>query len=116
MIGEKKRSASPSPPYILTSEPFFRHHSHSCFRTDISIVRHAKDGSPYLAIFCHVRKKDVPKFLAALEDLKKSMILCGHPHYEDEISSIMDKMEKMKGAQHGDENDAAQETEQKRTA
>ena len=51
-----------------------------------------------------------------LEDLKKSMILCGHPHYEDEISSIMDKMEKMKGAQHGDENDAAQETEQKRTA
>ena len=41
MIGEKKRSASPSPPYILTSEPFFRHHSHSCFRTDISIVRHA---------------------------------------------------------------------------
>lgn len=77
---------------------------------------YAKDGSPYLAIFCHVRKKDVPKFLAALEDLKKSMILCGHPHYEDEISSIMDKMEKMKGAQHGDENDAAQETEQKRTA
>ena len=41
MIGEKKRSASPSPPYILTSEPLFRHHSHSCFRTDISIVRHA---------------------------------------------------------------------------
>ena len=41
MIGEKKRSASPSPPYILTSEPFVRHHPHSCFRTDISIVRHA---------------------------------------------------------------------------
>lgn len=82
----------------------------------IGHCKDAKDGSPYLAIFCHVRKKDVPKFLAALEDLKKSMILCGHPHYEDEISSIMDKMEKMKGAQHGDENDAAQETEQKRTA
>lgn len=28
----------------------------------------------------------------------------------------MDEMEKMKGALHGDENDAAQETEQKRTA
>lgn len=83
---------------------------------DTDMNDYAKDGSPYLAIFCHVRKKDVPKFLAALEDLKKSMILCGHPHYEDEISSIMDKMEKMKGAQHGDENDAAQETEQKRTA
>ncbi len=90
---------------------FIRHEVRVWFESE-----YAKDGSPYLAIFCHVRKKDVPKFLAALEDLKKSMILCGHPHYEDEISSIMDKMEKMKGAQHGDENDAAQETEQKRTA
>lgn len=77
---------------------------------------YAKDGSPYLAIFCHVKKKDVPKFLAALEDLKNSMMLCGHPHYVEEISSFMDEMEKMKGALHGDENDAAQETEQKRTA
>lgn len=77
---------------------------------------YAKDGSPYLAIFCRVRKKDVPKFLAALEDLKNSMMLCGHPHYIEEISSFMDEMEKMKGALHGDENDAAQETEQKRTA
>lgn len=58
----------------------------------------------------------VPKFLAALEDLKNSMMLCGHPHYIEEISSFMDEMEKMKGALHGDENDAAQETEQKRTA
>ena len=77
---------------------------------------YAKDGSPYLAIFCHVKKKDVPKFLAALEDLKNSMMLCGHPHYVEEISSFMDEMEKMKGELHGNENDAAQETEQKRTA
>lgn len=77
---------------------------------------YAKDSSPYLAIFCRVRKKDVPKFLAALEDLKNSMMLCGHPHYVEEISSYMDEMEKMKGALHGNENDAAQETEQKRTA
>ena len=97
-------------PY-LADQLFIRHEVRVWFESE-----YAKDGSPYLANFCHVRKKDVPKFLAALEDLKKSMILCGHPHYEDEISSIMDKMEKMKGAQHGDENDAAQETEQKRTA
>lgn len=35
-------------------------------------------------------------------------------YWPEELS--MDEMEKMKGALHGDENDAAQETEQKRTA
>ena len=70
----------------------------------------------YLAIFCHVRKKDVPKFLAALEDLKKSMMLCGHPNYEAEISRFMDTVEKMKGVVPDNENDAAQKAEQKRTA
>ena len=70
----------------------------------------------YLAIFCHVRKKDVPKFLAALEDLKKSMMLCGHPNYEAEISRFMDNVEKMKGVVLDNENDAAQKAEQKRTA
>lgn len=77
---------------------------------------YAKEGSPYLAIFCHVRKKDVPKFLAALEDLKKSMMLCGHPNYEAEISRFMDNVEKMKGVVLDNENDAAQKAEQKRTA
>ena len=75
-------------PY-LADQLFIRHEVRVWFESE-----YAKDDSPYLAIFCHVRKKDVPKFLAALEDLKKSMILCGHPHYEDEISSIMDKMER----------------------
>lgn len=70
-------------PY-LADQLFIRHEVRVWFESE-----YAKDGSPYLAIFCHVRKKDVPKFLAALEDLKKSMILCGHPHYEDEISSII---------------------------
>ena len=67
---------------------------------------YAKAGSPYLAVFCHVRKKDVPKFLAALEDLKKSMMLCGHPNYTEEISSFMDAMEKTKGAVKQNEEDA----------
>ena len=31
----------------------------------------AKQGAPYLGILCHVRKKNVPAFLATLEDLKK---------------------------------------------
>lgn len=74
---------------------------------------YAKDGFPYLAIFCYVRKKDVSEFLAALEELKNSMILCGHPYYVEEIGSFMDEMEEMKGALRSDENNAGQETEQK---
>ena len=97
-------------PY-LADQLFIRHKVRVWFDQE-----YAKDGSPYLAVFCRVRKKDVPKFLAALEDLKNSMMLCGHPHYVEEISSFMDEMEKMKGTLHGDEDDTAQETEQKRTA
>ena len=54
--------------------------------------------------------------IAALEDLKKSMMLCGHPNYEAEISRFMDNVEKMKGVVLDNENDAAQKAEQKRTA
>ena len=97
-------------PY-LADQLFIRHEVRVWFDQE-----YAKEDSPYLSIFCHVRKKDVPKFLAALEDLKKSMIICGHSYYEEVISSYMDKMEKMRGALHSNENDADQETEQKRTA
>ena len=97
-------------PY-LADQLFIRHQVRVCFDSE-----YAKEGSPYLAIFCHVRKKDVPKFLAALEDLKKSMMLCGHPNYEADISSFMDNVEKMKGVVLDNENDAAQKAEQKRTA
>ena len=77
---------------------------------------YSKEGSPYVPIICHVRKKDVPRFLAALEDLKKSMILCGHSDYEKEVSEFMDGMEQMKGELHGRKNDPAEKAEQKRTA
>lgn len=73
---------------------------------------YAKDGSPYLAIFCHVKKKDVPEFLSALEDLKKSMILCGHPKYQGEVSLFMDDIEKMKGAVNHNEDDTDLKAEQ----
>ena len=97
-------------PY-LADQLFIRHQVRVWFDSE-----YAKEGSPYLAIFCHVRKKDVPKFLAALEDLKKSMMLCGHPNYGADISSFMDNVEKMKGVVLDNENDAAQKAEQKRTA
>ena len=97
-------------PY-LADQLFIRHQVRVWFDSE-----YAKEGSPYLAIFCHVIKKDVPKFLAALEDLKKSMMLCGHPNYEADISSFMDNVEKMKGVVLDNENDAAQKAEQKRKA
>ena len=75
-----------------------------------------KPGSPYLAVMCRVRKRDVPKFLEALEDLKRSMMLCGHPDYVREVSAMMDEMEKKKGDLHDDESDAAEKTEQEKTA
>lgn len=51
-------------------------------------------GNPYVAILCHVRKRDVPSFLKALEDLKRSMLICGHPSYEQDVSDLLDALHK----------------------
>ncbi len=40
-----------------------------------------KKGNDYLIIFCKVRKKDEKKFLKALEELEKKMLLMGHHDY-----------------------------------
>lgn len=93
-------------PY-LADQLFIRHKVRVWFDRE-----YAKDGSSYLAIFCHVRKKDVPKFLEALGELKKSMILCGHPEYQEEISLLMDNMEKIKGDGNHNEDDANLKAEQ----
>lgn len=93
-------------PY-LADQLFIRHKVRVWFDRE-----YTKDGSQYLAIFCHVRKKDVPEFLAALEDLKKSMILCGHPKYQEEVSLFIDDMEKMKGSVNHNEDDTDLKAEQ----
>lgn len=93
-------------PY-LADQLFIRHKVRVWFDRE-----YAKDGSPYLAIFCHVKKKDVPEILSALEDLKKSMILCGHPKYQGEVSLFMDDIEKMKGAVNHNEDDTDLKAEQ----
>ena len=94
----------------LADQLFIRHKVRVWFGDE-----YARDGSPYIAIFCHVRKRDVPEFLAALEDLKKSMLLCGHVDYEREISSFIDHVELMRGdPQH--ENCTSGEAEQGATA
>ena len=52
-----------------------------------------REAFPYVPIICHVRKRDSHKFLAALRELKRNMIICGYPHYEEEISKFMDDLD-----------------------
>lgn len=80
-------------PY-LADQLFIRHRVRVWFEPE-----YAKEDSPYIAVLCHVRKKDVPQFPDALEDLKKSMLLCGHPDYEREIYALMDSVQRPKGAE-----------------
>ena len=93
-------------PY-LADQLFIRHKVRVWFERE-----YTKKDSPYISIFCHVRKKDVPRFL----DLKKSMILCGQPEYEAEISSFMDEMERMKGGDRQNEVHIDCKAKQEQTA
>ena len=77
---------------------------------------YAKEGSPFLAIFCRVKKKDSAKFLAALDALKNKMILCGYPEYEAEVQKMIRHLEEAKGDASTNENDTSRETEQAGTA
>ena len=77
---------------------------------------YAKEGSPFLAILCRVKKKDSAKFLAALDALKNKMILCGYPEYEAEVQKMMRHLEEAKGGSDTNENDTSRETEQAGTA
>lgn len=47
---------------------------------------------PYVIIFCKVRKRDCDRFLAALAELNRKMILCGYPGYEAFCASFIAKM------------------------
>ncbi len=49
--------------------------------------------TPYVAIFCHVRKRDVPEFLAALEDLKKCFLICGYTDYKSRLSCLLERLD-----------------------
>lgn len=77
---------------------------------------YAKEGSPFLAILCHVKKKDSAKFLAALDALKNKRVLCGYPEYEAEVQKMMRHLEEAKGDAHINENDTSRETKQAGTA
>ncbi len=47
---------------------------------------------PYVVIFCKVRKQDRNRFLSALSDLNRKMILCGYHGYQDFCASFIASM------------------------
>lgn len=49
---------------------------------------------PYVVIFCKVRKRDRDRFLAALSDLERKMILCGRLEYETVCKDIIELINK----------------------
>ena len=91
----------------LADQLFTRHKVRVWFAPE-----YAKEGYPIVAILCRVRKRDVPEFLVAVEELKKEMLLFGYLDYVSEVSAFMDTAEKEKGA--ADQNEA-KEAKQERT-
>ena len=47
----------------------------------------------YCLVFLRVLKKDLEKFIAAMEDLKNKMLICGHTDYETHGGELMDELE-----------------------
>lgn len=47
---------------------------------------------PYVIIFCKVRKRDRDRFLSALSELDRKMILCGYPGYSEFCDTFIAKM------------------------
>lgn len=76
---------------------------------------YARDDSPYLMIFCRIKKRDEGAFLAALGELSNKMLLCGYPDYPAQCHDFMEKLEthrtKKRMCSHG-EDDAAAKAEQ----
>ncbi len=53
---------------------------------------------PYRVILCRVRKKDANRAIAALNELPRKMLLCGHTNYIASCSEIWEMVaEKKKG-------------------
>ena len=77
---------------------------------------YCKDGSPYLGIMCKVRKRDVPQFQEALEELKNSMLICGYTDYESKVSAVVKSIRQTLGVEDCDEDDPSGKTKQGQTA
>ena len=53
-----------------------------------------RPGDKYRLVLIRILKRDEPKFIAAMEDLKAKMLICGHTDYESRGCALMDQMEK----------------------
>ena len=56
------------------------------------ITEFVKDGEKYRFIICKVRRKYIPDFEKAMEELKVKMALVGHTDYEQSCKRIMGEM------------------------
>ena len=56
-----------------------------------------KEGEKYRTICCKVRRRDVPRFKKAMEDLKVKMLLIGNTDYEAFCESFMKETDKETG-------------------
>ena len=72
---------------------------------------YARDDSPYLMIFCRIKKQDEGAFLEALRELPNKMLLCGYPDYPAQCHDFMEKIEthrtKERMCSHGADDSAA---------
>ena len=53
-----------------------------------------KEGSPYVGIFCRVKKRDVPAFQAAMADLERGMAVCGYD-YQKDLAQVFEDFERI---------------------
>jgi len=99
-------------PQYYADQLFIKHEVTVRFGREYSHPEH-----PFIVIFCKVSKRDKERFLSALEELERKMILCGYPQYNQFCQGVLGKMgvrsnaAQKKGSDHYDKC-ATDETEQ----
>lgn len=53
-----------------------------------------KKGKQYVVVLCRVRKKDEERFLEALSELPRKMLLLGYINYLEDCSELLEHIEK----------------------
>lgn len=74
-------------PEYLADGLFIRHEVRVHFSSEFS-----RPGEQYRMITCKVRKRDLPRFLEALEELPNKMLLCGHSDYIDYCNQLWESL------------------------
>ena len=69
---------------------------------------YSRKGSPYVLIFCRVRKKDEDRFLRALGRLEQKMLLMGYTDYSEFCSRLFTELGEIKA---GERQPAAEKAE-----